>query len=111
RSGGARMNGEPIAVSAIDSLEHALLGTGFPYDRRTHLDFYLGFAADFMVHAQGIRRNGSAALDLCYVACGRLDGFWEWKLRPWDLAAGRLILEEAGGGVHDVPGGGDALGG
>jgi myo-inositol-1(or 4)-monophosphatase len=106
RGGGARMNGEPIAVSATDNLEHALIGTGFPYDRRAHLDFYLGFAADFMLRAQGIRRNGSAALDLCYVACGRLDGFWEWKLHPWDTAAGTLIVREARGAVSDFRGGG-----
>jgi len=101
RGGGATLNGEPIAVSTVDTLGDALLATGFPYDRRSHLDFYLGFFADFVVRAQGIRRNGSAALDLCYVACGRLDAFWEWKLRPWDTAAGALIVREAGGVVSD----------
>ena len=102
---GATLNGEPIAVSAIDALADALLATGFPYDRRAHLDFYLGFLADFVAQAQGIRRNGSAALDLCYVACGRLDAFWEWKLHPWDTAAGALIVREAGGMVSDFLGG------
>ncbi len=105
RGGGARLNGEPITVSTTASLEHALLATGFPYDRRAHLEFYLGFVGDFMARAQGIRRNGSAALDLCYVACGRLDGFWEWKLHPWDTAAGALIVREAGGTIGDFHGG------
>jgi myo-inositol-1(or 4)-monophosphatase len=101
RGGRATLNGKPIAVSAVDTLGDALLATGFPYDRRAHLDFYLGFFADFVVRAQGIRRNGSAALDLCYVACGRVDAFWEWKLHPWDTAAGALIVRAAGGTVSD----------
>jgi myo-inositol-1(or 4)-monophosphatase len=105
RGQGATLNGEPIAVSSIDTLADALLATGFPYDRRVHLDFYLGFFADFIARAQGVRRNGSAALDLCYVACGRLDAFWEWKLHPWDTAAGALIVREAGGTVSDFRGG------
>jgi myo-inositol-1(or 4)-monophosphatase len=104
RGGGARLNGAPIAVSETDRLEHALLGTGFPYDRRQHTEFYLAFFAEGMRRAQGVRRAGSAALDLCYIACGRLDAFWEWKLRPWDTAAGRLIVEEAGGRVTDFTG-------
>lgn len=105
RDGGATLNGEPIHVSPVDELDHGLIGTGFPYDRREHVDFYLGFVADFIKSAQGIRRKGSAALDLCYVACGRLDGFWEWKLRPWDTAAGALMVREAGGIVSDFRGG------
>lgn len=105
RGAGARLNDEPIGVSTTDDLEHALLATGFPYDRRAHLEFYLGFAADFIRRVQGVRRNGSAALDLCYVACGRLDGFWEWKLHPWDTAAGALIVREAGGKIGDFRGG------
>jgi myo-inositol-1(or 4)-monophosphatase len=111
RGGGARLNGAPIGVSDTRALEHALLGTGFPYDRRQHADFYLSFLAEGMRRAQGVRRGGSAALDLCYVACGRLDGFWEWKLHPWDLAAGRLIIEEAGGRVTDATGGPHQLSG
>lgn len=103
--GGALLNGEPIRVSVVDDLGQALLGTGFPYDARVHLEYYLGFFADVVRHAQGVRRVGSAALDLCHVACGRLDGFWEWKLRPWDTAAGALILREAGGAVSDFRGG------
>jgi myo-inositol-1(or 4)-monophosphatase len=105
RGCGATLNGQSIRVSGVTDLEQALLGTGFPYDRRDHLAFYLGFLADFMVRAQGVRRVGSAALDLCYVACGRLDGFWEWKLKPWDTAAGALIVAEAGGTVTDFRGG------
>src|SRR6185369_8404897 len=104
RGGGARLNDRPIAVSSTADLGDALLATGFPYDRRAHLEFYLGFAADFIRAAQGVRRNGSAALDLCYVACSRLDAFWEWKLRPWDTAAGTLIVREAGGAVSDFRG-------
>jgi myo-inositol-1(or 4)-monophosphatase len=105
RGGGATLNGAPIHVSGVDDLNRALLATGFPYDRRARGDFYLSFFADFMQRAQGIRRGGSAALDLCYVACGRCDGFWEWKLRPWDTAAGTLIVREAGGSVSDFRGG------
>jgi myo-inositol-1(or 4)-monophosphatase len=105
RGGGAWLNDAPIAVSTVAELSHALLATGFPYDRRAHLDFYLGFFADLLGQAQGVRRNGSAALDLCYVACGRLDGFWEWKLHPWDTAAGALIVHEARGSISDFRGG------
>jgi myo-inositol-1(or 4)-monophosphatase len=104
RGRGATLNDEPIAVSATPDLNDALLATGFPYDRREHIDFYLGFFADMVRRSQGIRRNGSAALDLCYVACGRLDGFWEWKLRPWDTAAGVLIVQESRGTVSDFRG-------
>jgi myo-inositol-1(or 4)-monophosphatase len=88
----------------VTELDKALLATGFPYDRRENADFYLSFFKAFMTRSQGIRRNGSAALDLCYVACGRVDGFWEFKLRPWDTAAGVLIVEEAGGKVTDLSG-------
>jgi myo-inositol-1(or 4)-monophosphatase len=104
RGGGARLNGAPIEVSDGRAFGRALLGTGFPYDRRAHADFYLAFLAEAMRRSQGVRRSGSAALDLCYVACGRLDAFWEWKLQPWDTAAGRLIVEEAGGRVSDFAG-------
>ncbi len=105
RGGGAFLNDRALQVSATKSLDSSLLASGFPYDRREHADFYLGFFADCMQRVQGIRRSGSAALDLCYVACGRLDGFWEWKLRPWDTAAAALIVGEAGGQVSDFRGG------
>lgn len=105
RSRGATLNGDTIHVSEVDDLQRALLSTGFPYDRQVRTDFYLSFVRDFIVCAQDVRRLGSAALDLCYVACGRFDGFWEWRLRPWDTAAGTLIVREAGGLVSDFSGG------
>jgi len=98
---GARLDDRPISVSATAELGSALVGTGFPYDRRQHVDFYLGFVRDFLMTTHGIRRGGSAAIDLCAIACGRLDGFWEWKLKPWDTAAGVLIASEAGARVSD----------
>ncbi len=105
RGGGARLNGAPITVSETDELGRALLATGFPPDRRLRAAFYLTFVRLALERGQCVRRAGAASLDLCYVACGRLDGFWEWKLHPWDLAAGRLIVEEAGGRVTDFEGG------
>ncbi len=102
---GARLNGSPIAVSATPTLDRALVATGFPYDRRQRAGFYLRYWQAVMERAQDVRRGGSAALDLCWVACGRLDAFWEWKLHPWDTAAGRLVVAEAGGRVTDFAGG------
>ena len=101
---GATLNGEPIATSATNELDKALLATGFPYDQRGHADFYLSYFRAFLQCSQGIRRGGSAALDLAYVACGRLDGFWEMKLKPWDTAAAALIVSEAGGKLSDFSG-------
>jgi len=101
---GATLNGTPIRTSAAQELDKSLLATGFPYDRRANADFYLAFFKGFMTRCQGIRRGGAAALDLCYLACGRIDGFWELKLRPWDTAAGGLIVEEAGGKLTDFSG-------
>lgn len=101
---GATLNGAPIHCSTVDDIDNALLATGFPYDRRDHADYYLSFFRAFITRCQGIRRNGSAALDLCYVACGRLDGYWELKLKPWDVAAGGLIVSEAGGRLSDFGG-------
>ena len=85
-------------------LARSLLSTGFPYDIRTSPDNNLDFFASFALKAQAIRRAGSAALDLCYVACGRFDGFWELKLKPWDVAAGGLMVLEAGGRLTDFKG-------
>lgn len=104
RGNGATLNEKPIHVSPVPSLDHALVLTGFPYDRRKRSEFYLGFYQAFMVRTQGVRRCGSAALDLCYVACGRADLFWEWRLHPWDTAAGSLIVAEAGGQMSDFSG-------
>jgi myo-inositol-1(or 4)-monophosphatase len=101
---GVTLNGTPIRTSAIDELDKSLLATGFPYDRRDHVDYYLAFFKAFLTRCQGVRRAGSAALDLCYVASGRIDGFWELKLKPWDVAAGALILAEAGGALSDFSG-------
>jgi myo-inositol-1(or 4)-monophosphatase len=94
---GATLNGSAIKTSHVQELDKALLATGFPYDRREHPDHYLKYFREFMIRTQGIRRSGSAALDLCYLGCGRIDGFWELKLQPWDTAAGSLIVREAGG--------------
>ena len=104
RQQGATLNGQPIRTSTANELDKSLLATGFPYDHREHADFYLSYFKAFMTRSQGIRRGGSAALDLCYVACGRLDGFWELKLKPWDTAAGALIVVEAGGKLSDFAG-------
>ena len=104
RGAGARLGGRPIRVSGEAELGRALVATGFAYDddrRAANLGPFCAFARA----ARGIRRDGSAALDLCYVACGRLDGFWEIALHPWDVAAGLLIVTEAGGRVSDLRGG------
>ena len=101
---GATLNGRKISVSKIDELDKSLLATGFPYDRREKADEYLKIYREFMLNAQGVRRDGSAALNLCYTANGRFDGFWEEQLAPWDVAAGSLIVTEAGGRVTDFKG-------
>jgi len=99
RGGGARRGEDPIRVSSTGKLEHALLVTGFPYDIRQSVVNNLDHFERFMKRSRAVRRLGSAALDLAYVACGRFDGFWELKLHPWDVAAGWLLVEEAGGVV------------
>ncbi|MGQ9478237.1 MAG: inositol monophosphatase family protein [Candidatus Bipolaricaulia bacterium] len=104
RGRGASLNGRPIRVSETDDLSRALLATGFPYDPG-RIGLNLRLFERFIYKAQAIRRDGSAALNLCYVACGRLDGFWEIDLKPWDLAAGALIVREAGGKVTTFSGG------
>jgi myo-inositol-1(or 4)-monophosphatase len=102
---GAALNGRPIAVSKTSRLDAALLVTGFAYDIRHSRDNNLNHFSRFSLLAQGVRRTGSAAIDLCYVAAGRFDGFWELKLHPWDMAAGSLIVAEAGGRMSDFKGG------
>lgn len=99
RGGGAFLNGKAIEVSRTVKLDDAFLATGFPYDIRTSEETNLREFAAFAVTARAIRRAGSAALDLAYLACGRFDGYWEQKLSPWDIAAGVLLSEEAGGRV------------
>ena len=105
RGAGAFMNDEPIRVSDVEKLSHALLLTGFPYDFREQIDTPLGMFRGFLMESQAVRRGGSAALDLCHMAAGRCDGFWEMKLQPWDTAAGRVIAEEAGARFTDFSGG------
>ncbi len=94
---GAWLNGDPISVSDEADLRRSLLATGFSYDVRTSSDNNFNYFREFVFTGQAIRRDGAAALDLCYLACGRFDGFWELKLRAWDTAAGLVILREAGG--------------
>jgi len=103
RGQGAALNGRRIRVSQTEDLNRAMLCTGFPYDVRERGEFARHFT-NFIMHAQAVRRDGTAALDLAYVACGRFDGFWEEGLRPWDVAAGVLMIEEAGGRVSRYDG-------
>jgi myo-inositol-1(or 4)-monophosphatase len=107
---GAFCNGSQISISAAGTLEESLLGTGFPFRVYQHLDSYLEVFKELFLRCRGVRRAGAAVLDLCHVAAGRLDGFWELYLKPWDMAAGALIVTEAGGVVSDFFGGPDYLG-
>ena len=109
KGGGAFLNERRIRVTKCLKLEDALLGTGFPFRMFHHVDAYMGIFKELTQRSSGIRRPGSAALDLCYVACGRLDGFWEFGLSPWDIAAGCLLITEAGGLVSDLSGGEDYM--
>ena len=102
---GAYLNGEPLRVSTTFSLQESLLATGFPYDVYERPGKMVGLLEKMIVRAQGIRRLGSAALDLCYVAAGKLDGFWEESLKPWDTGAGDIIVREAGGRLTTFGGG------
>lgn len=106
---GAWLNGAPLRVSSAQTLDRSLLVTGFPYDIRTSPHTNLENFARFSLNAQAVRRLGSAALDLCYVAAGRFDGYWEHGLAPWDIAAGSLIAREAGAVVSDIHGGQDFM--
>lgn len=109
RGKGAWLNGDSIRVSNARQLDQSLLVTGFPYDIRTNPENNLDHFATFSLCTRGVRRLGSAALDLCYVAAGRFDGFWEIRLSPWDVAAGGLIAKEAGAMVTNLHGGEDYL--
>ncbi|MCP3104184.1 inositol monophosphatase [Myxococcus sp. K15C18031901] len=104
RGEGATLNGRPLRASAVSSLDAALLCTGFPYDVREKPEGPVGLFTRFVLRAQGMRRTGSAAMDLAYVAAGRFDGFFEFGLKPWDIAAGSLLVEEAGGVIRHVTG-------
>jgi len=109
KDGGAFLNGNPIKVSERNDIHDALLATGFPYNDFSKLDEYLELLKWTMTNARGVRRLGSAATDLAYVACGRFDSFWEYDLKPWDVAAGALIVKEAGGVVTDFSGKNDYI--
>ena len=103
RGAGARLNGAPIHVSKTATLNDSLLATGFP-SRRRHQNVNIHFYYQVAMMTHGVRRGGSAAIDLAYTACGRLEGFWEFGLNPWDMAAGTLLIEEAGGKVGGMRG-------
>ncbi len=104
RGGGAFLNGRPLRVSTTDRLVDAMLVTGFPYDVHSRIDEIVGLFGRFVGRARAVRRLGSAAIDLCYIASGRMDGFWERDLKPWDIAGGALIVSEAGGMVTNIDG-------
>jgi myo-inositol-1(or 4)-monophosphatase len=109
KNGGAFLNDEKIQTSEAKTVSDSLLGTGFPYYDYHLLDQYLALFKHLMQHSHGLRRPGSAATDLAYVACGRFDGFYEYSLSPWDVAAGILLVKEAGGNVTNFSGGEDAI--
>jgi myo-inositol-1(or 4)-monophosphatase len=104
RGGGAFLNGQPIHVSPAERLVDAMLVTGFPYDVHRRVEEIVGLFGAFVGRARAVRRLGSAAIDLCYVAAGRMDGFWESDLKPWDIAGGALLVEEAGGRITGLAG-------
>lgn len=105
RGGGAQRNGQPMAVSSRDGLDGAFLATGYPFRAHAALDRYLAAFREVFLQAKAIRRCGAAAIDLAYTAAGIYDGFFEFRLSPWDIAAGVLLIEEAGGRVSDLDGG------
>jgi myo-inositol-1(or 4)-monophosphatase len=109
RGGGGFLNGSRIACTELDHLDAALIATGFPFREMVHLPAYLAAFERFVRSTSGLRRAGSASLDLVYTACGRYDGFFEVGLKPWDLAGGAIVVMEAGGIVTDVRGGGEFL--
>jgi myo-inositol-1(or 4)-monophosphatase len=103
------LNGKAVRVSKETKVKDSIFATGFPYYDYTHLDGYIEFFRHLMQHSHGIRRLGSAAADLAYVACGRFEGFYEYGLSPWDVAAGVLLVQNAGGMVTDFSGGKDYI--
>ena len=109
KGGGAWLNGNRIEVSKIPEVGHALIATGFPYTNFTYMSQFMKSVDYFMRHSNGLRRLGSAATDIAYVACGRFDGFYEYGLNPWDIAAGMLLVREAGGVISDFNGQDDPL--
>jgi len=109
KDGGAYLNGKKIHVSNRGNIHDALLATGFPYSDFSRMDEYIDFLKWAMMNARGVRRLGSAAADMVYVACGRFDAFWEYDLKPWDVAGGAVIVKEAGGTVTDYSGGNNFL--
>lgn len=109
KGGGAFLNGQKIKVSDKSELIRSLIATGFPYDDFDRADEFLKLLGSLITKSKGIRRLGSAALDLAYVACGRFDAFYEYGLNPWDVAAGALIVQEAGGNVSDFKGENDYI--
>lgn len=109
KNGPSQLNGKTIRTSTRETLSTSLLATGFPYTDFSMLDAYMGSLKEFMGCTHGIRRLGSAAMDLAYLACGRYDAFWEYHLKPWDIAAGTIIIKQAGGQVSDFYGGQDFL--
>ncbi len=104
KGGGAWVNGDPIRVSSASTISESLIATGFPYTNFTYLTEFMNSMDFFMKNSHGLRRLGSAATDIAYVACGRYDGFYEYGLNPWDIAAGLLLVKEAGGEVSDFSG-------
>jgi myo-inositol-1(or 4)-monophosphatase len=104
RGGGAHLNGQPLGVSDTSTLIDALIVTGFPYDVHKQAGDLVALFGAFLSRARAVRRLGSAAIDLCYVAAGRFEAFWEQHLKPWDVSAGALIVEEAGGRVTGMDG-------
>jgi len=109
KNGGAYLNGKSIHVSQVNTIDESLIATGFPYSNYEHITAFMETVDWFMKNSQGLRRLGSAATDIAYVACGRYDGFYEYGLNPWDVAAGIIILKEAGGTVSDFKGKNDYL--
>jgi len=109
KDGGAYLNGQAIHVSDRKNINDTLLATGFPYNDFSKMESYIEFLKWAMKNARGVRRLGSAATDMAYVACGRFDAFWEYDLKPWDVAAGSVIVKEAGGKVMDYKGGDNYL--